>query len=161
MDFKSVFKNSYKRDFLGGPVLKTPSSQCRGPEFDPWSVNQIPRATTQSPRVATKTWHNQIINIKNSYEIYLTYVKLAKIKLYIPIMLEQRRKSTFVFGRWSYLVCTCLLIQCLTLCYPRLQPTRLFCPWDSPGKNIGVGCHALFQVIYLTQGTHIQMWQKT
>ena len=23
----------------------------------------------------------------------------------------------------------------------RRQPTRLPCPWDSPGKNIGVGCH--------------------
>ena len=23
------------------------------------------------------------------------------------------------------------------------QPTRLLCPWDSPGKNIGVGCHFL------------------
>ena len=23
----------------------------------------------------------------------------------------------------------------------RWQPTRLFCPWDSPGKNTGVGCH--------------------
>ena len=26
-----------------------------------------------------------------------------------------------------------------------LQPTRLFCPGDSPGKNTGVGCHALLQ----------------
>ena len=25
-------------------------------------------------------------------------------------------------------------------------------PWDSPGKNAGVGCHALFQGIFLTQG---------
>ena len=25
------------------------------------------------------------------------------------------------------------------------QPTRLLCPWDSPGKNIGVGCHFLLQ----------------
>ena len=24
-----------------------------------------------------------------------------------------------------------------------LWPTRLLCPWDSPGKNTGVGCHAL------------------
>ena len=24
-----------------------------------------------------------------------------------------------------------------------LQPARLLCPWDSPGKNTGVGCHAL------------------
>ena len=23
----------------------------------------------------------------------------------------------------------------------RRQPSRLLCPWDSPGKNIGVGCH--------------------
>src|SRR5574339_415172 len=27
----------------------------------------------------------------------------------------------------------------------RLQPTRLSCPWDSPGKNIGVGCLFLLQ----------------
>ena len=27
----------------------------------------------------------------------------------------------------------------------RGQPTRLCCPWDSPGKNIGVGCHFLLQ----------------
>ena len=26
-----------------------------------------------------------------------------------------------------------------------LQPTRLPCPWDSPGKNTGVGCHFLLQ----------------
>ena len=25
----------------------------------------------------------------------------------------------------------------------RRQPTRLPCPWDSPGKNTGVGCHVL------------------
>ena len=27
----------------------------------------------------------------------------------------------------------------------RWQPTRLPCPWDSPGKNTGVGCHVLLQ----------------
>ena len=27
----------------------------------------------------------------------------------------------------------------------RLQPIRLPCPWDSPGKNTGVGCHFLLQ----------------
>ena len=27
----------------------------------------------------------------------------------------------------------------------RQQPTRLPHPWDSPGKNTGVGCHFLFQ----------------
>ena len=27
----------------------------------------------------------------------------------------------------------------------RRQPTRLLCPWDSPGKNAGVGCHFFLQ----------------
>ena len=27
----------------------------------------------------------------------------------------------------------------------RRQPTRLLHPWDSPGKNTGVGCHLLLQ----------------
>ena len=33
-----------------------------------------------------------------------------------------------------------------------LWPTRFLCPWDFPGKNTGVGCHFLFQRIFLTQG---------
>ena len=35
-----------------------------------------------------------------------------------------------------------------------LLPTRLRCPWDSPGKNTGVGCHFLLQGIFLTQGSN-------
>ena len=35
------------------------------------------------------------------------------------------------------------LQSCPTLCDPRWQPTRLPHPWDSPGKNTGVGCHFL------------------
>ena len=29
----------------------------------------------------------------------------------------------------------------------RWQPTRLHHPWDSPGRNIGVGCHFILQCI--------------
>ena len=32
-----------------------------------------------------------------------------------------------------------------------LQPTRLPCPWDFPGKNTGVGSHFLLQGIFQTQ----------
>ena len=37
------------------------------------------------------------------------------------------------------------LQSCLTLCDPidGSPPSRLPCPWDSPGKNTGVGCHFL------------------
>ena len=49
----------------------------------------------------------------------------------------------------------CLVAQlCLTLCDPVHQPARFLSPWASPGKNIGVGCHALLQGIFPTQGPH-------
>ena len=38
-----------------------------------------------------------------------------------------------------------LLQSCPTLHDPIEQPTRLPCPWDSPGKDTGVGCHFLLQ----------------
>ena len=37
------------------------------------------------------------------------------------------------------------LQSCPTLRHHRQQPTRLRRPWDSPGKNTGVGCHFLLQ----------------
>ena len=45
----------------------------------------------------------------------------------------------------------------------RLQPARLLYPWDSPGKNTGVGCHVLFQGFFLTQGLnpHLLQWQAS
>ena len=30
------------------------------------------------------------------------------------------------------------------------RPARLLCPWDSPGKNNGVGCHFLLQLLYIS-----------
>ena len=35
------------------------------------------------------------------------------------------------------------------------QPARLLCPRASPGKNTGVGCHALLQGIFPTQGSNL------
>ena len=40
-----------------------------------------------------------------------------------------------------------------------LWPTRLLCSWDSPGKNIGVGCHFLLWGIFPTQGSNRRLLQ--
>ena len=50
--------------------------------------------------------------------------------------------------------CVCLVTQlCLTLCDPMdCRPPGSSVHMDSPGKNTGVGCHALFQGIFPTQG---------
>ena len=50
------------------------------------------------------------------------------------------------FEKWKVLVAQlCLFVIPWTV-------ARLLCPWNSPGKNPGVGCHALLQGIFPTQG---------
>ena len=51
-------------------------------------------------------------------------------------------------------LCLCLVTQsCPTLCDPvDCSPPGSSVHGDSPGKNTGVGCHALLQGIFLTQG---------
>ena len=52
----------------------------------------------------------------------------------------------------SVRVCWVTSVTSDSLWAPGLQPTRLLCPWDSPGKNTGVGCRALLQGIFPIQG---------
>ena len=41
-----------------------------------------------------------------------------------------------------------------------LWPARLLCPWDSPGKHTGVGCHFLLQRTFPSQGNPcLPHWQ--
>ena len=56
---------------------------------------------------------------------------------------------------WGCDVCA-YVFSCLVMSdalWPHgLQPARLLCPWDFPGKSTGVGCHALLEWIFPTQG---------
>ena len=38
-----------------------------------------------------------------------------------------------------------------------LEPARLLCAWDSPGKNTTVGHHALLQGIFPPQGWNLRL----
>ena len=50
----------------------------------------------------------------------------------------------------------CLVAQsCLTLCDPMdCSPPGFSVRGDSPGQNTGVGCHAILQDIFPTQGSN-------
>ena len=41
------------------------------------------------------------------------------------------------------------------------QPTRLPCPWDSPGKNTGVGCHFLLHCVKLKSESEVAQSRLT
>ena len=57
-------------------------------------------------------------------------------------------KIAFTYERWNRYRCCCCLVASVVsdpVQPHRQQPTMLLCPWDSPGKNTGVGCHFLLQ----------------
>ena len=60
---------------------------------------------------------------------------------------------------WSVFVCVCVSRSVVSDSLPPhgLQLTRLRCPWNSPGKNIGVGCYYLLQEIFSTQGSNLAL----
>ena len=45
----------------------------------------------------------------------------------------------------------------------RLQPTKLLCPWDSPGKNTGVGCRhwILLNFFSFENNSASEFWMKS
>ena len=65
-----------------------------------------------------------------------------------------RARKWAIYGSDS----TAKLLSCFS--HVRLFATpwtvvRLLCPWDSPGKNTGVGCHFILQGIFPTQGSNL------
>ena len=69
------------------------------------------------------------------------------------IISNQMEKFYFNFGL-TFNACMLSLQLCSTLQPHELQPTRLICPQNSLGKNIGMGSHFLLQGIFLTQGSN-------
>ena len=53
--------------------------------------------------------------------------------------------GTIIWVSFSSAAAAKSLQSCPTLRPHRRKPTRLRCPWDSPSKNTGVGCHFLLQ----------------
>ena len=53
------------------------------------------------------------------------------------------------------------LQSCPTLWPHRQQPTKLRCPWDSPGKNTGVGCHILLQCMKVKSKSEVAQLRPT
>ena len=61
------------------------------------------------------------------------------------------------------IVCVKSIFACSLSCFSRVRlfanlwtvAHRLLYPCDSPGKNTGVGCHALLQGIFQTQGSNL------
>ena len=74
-----------------------------------------------------------------SYYIYQSWCTPKTNTIYTSIICQQKHCMLSHFSPvdslWPY----------------GLWPTRLLCPWNSPGKNAGVSCHTLLQGIFQTR----------
>ena len=59
-------------------------------------------------------------------------------------------------------VCTCSVASVVSdsVRPHRRPPTRLLCPWDSPGTNTGVGCHFLLQCMKVESESESEVAQS-
>ena len=65
------------------------------------------------------------------------YVSHPRLLLCLPLPLLRTLMS-------AVCTCVCSVTSVAESLQPhRLQPSRLLCPWDSPGTNTEVGCHGL------------------
>ena len=73
----------------------------------------------------------------------------------------------FVIFSLMHIVCVCVCVCVCTRAHARsvtqsylsfcdpVEPTRLLCPWDFPGKSTGASCRFLLQGIFLTQESNL------
>ena len=63
----------------------------------------------------------------------------------------------FVIKELTMSACSVASVVSSSLWPHGLQPTRLFCPWNSPGKNTRVGCRSLLQGVFHQRAIQINI----
>ena len=94
---KELFKNGRFRDFPDGSVAKTPHSQCRDPEFDPWLGNWIHRPQLKILHAATNIWCSQKKKKKSGrFILALLMIQRFYLKIWFLIIWRNRLRSHVV-----------------------------------------------------------------
>ena len=122
-----------------------------------------------------RVWHNWPTNTHTHTHTHIKAFQIKKKALnplcsadssLLPYPLQPHCLHGFAFSRMSYVCMYAKSFQlCLTLCNPMdCSPPGSSVHGDSPGKNIGVGCHALLQGIFPIQGSNphllcLLLWQ--
>ena len=93
---------------------------------------------------------NYIMIIYNSNMEYSVWhiINICWINQYIKAPLPRPKTSYWVL---SFFSCVQLFVTLWSV------PTRLLCPWDSPGNNTGVVYHALLQGIFPVLGSSLRL----
>jgi len=85
------------------------------------------------------------------------------LQLIIFTLCSKSTHGWLLRGTWLGPTCCCQVTSVVSdSSRPHgLQPTRLPRPWDSPGKNTGVGCHFLLQCMKVKSESEVAQWYPT
>ena len=97
--------------------------------------------------IYVKFWHVNIFNMFLSVWNCDNYISLACNRSLHTQSKEKLKKNGCCV--------VCVSVMCSSLLPHGLQSARFPFPWHSPGKNTGVGSHALLQGIVPTQGSNL------
>jgi len=110
-------------------------------------------------------WDSSIL-LSNSFLFIAVWYPIVRT---LALTVEEPLLDGILLSGWWTVSCLHLLLACFTSVVSNPLPLqtvapRLLWPWDSPGKNTGVGCHFLLQGIFPTQGSnphllHLLHWQ--
>ena len=135
--------------------------------------NQLPKWKVWKTASLVDTWrfgesdmHRDSVEALSPFPVKESQICHPK---YFPLAWELfwgKSKKTLKTQEKFYLFLACVLSSVMSDSLRPQRPTRLLCPQDFPGKNIGVGCHFLLQGILPTHGPnlpllHLLHWQVT
>ena len=112
----------------------------------PWTEEPDPSPWGREESDTTEQLHFHFllscIGEGNGNPLQCSYFQVVKV-IYLSWILTKKNiiNLTLVF----IICCQVTSVVSDSVRPHRQQPIRLLCPWDSPGKNTGVGCHFLLQ----------------
>ena len=128
-------------------VLETTPRRNHPPRNNAWDLQKD--IWKEKPSAELRTEHNfmNLCDFPNWKCLIAVILIYSSFRILLPLRRLHKSPTT-----WSCLSSEshrtsmgAVLVVSDSLWPHGLQPTRLLCPWNSPGKNMGVGCHFLLQ----------------
>ena len=93
--------------------------------------------------------------------VYITIENIIHVHYFKNIVKHSVCQLSYISKILHYQTISVCILRCFSRVWffvtLRTVACRLLCPWDSPGKNTGVGCHALPPGIFPNQQSNLHL----
>ena len=122
--------------------------RLRWPKYWSFSVSIIPSKEIPGLISFRMDWLDLLVvrgTLKSLLQHHSSKASIPQCSAFFTVQLSHPYMTTGKTIALTAAAAAKSLQSCSTLGPHRQQPTRLPLPWDSPGKNTGVGCHFFLQ----------------